>query len=52
MRLSRENESMGELRLIQLKDEFIHVYGAREDVLAAHGIKKQRILDEILGQRN
>ena len=48
VRLSRGTWPSAELRLVHLRDEFIHIYGTREDVLAAHGISKQRLLDEIL----
>jgi transketolase len=48
VRLARRTGPSTKFQLIHLKDEFIHVYGTREDVLAAHGIDKQRILDEIL----
>lgn len=48
LRLVRNSNLSAELRMIHLKDEFIHVYGTRDDVLAAHGITKQRLLDEIL----
>jgi len=48
IRVARHAMPAAELHLIHLKDEFIHVYGAKEDVLAAHGIDKRRILDEIL----
>lgn len=49
VRLSRGIGPFAQLRLVHLRDEFIHSYGTREDVLAAHDISKQRLLDEILG---
>lgn len=47
VRLAWETGVKTDLRLVHLRDEFIHVYGSKEDILAAHGITPQRLIQEV-----
>jgi transketolase len=40
----------GKLAVFALKDEFIHCYGSHADILAAHGLSVQKIIDRLFGQ--
>ena len=48
VRVAQINGIKTDLRLIHLKDEFVHVYGKKEDILAAHGITLERLVYEVL----
>ena len=48
IRVAQINGIKTDLRLIHLKDEFVHVYGKKEDILAAHGITLERLVYEVL----
>jgi transketolase len=48
IRVAQINGIKTDLRLIHLKDEFVHVYGQKEDILAAHGITLERLIYEVL----
>jgi transketolase len=41
------NQAKCSIKSFNLKDEFIHVYGKHQDILNAHGISKENIIDEI-----
>jgi transketolase len=45
--LAYERGSRCDLRTFSLRDEFIHVFGSHEDVLAAHGLEARRILEAV-----
>ena len=47
VRLAWETGVKTDLRLVHLRDEFIHVYGSKEDILAAHGITPERLIQEV-----
>lgn len=47
VRLAQANKIETELRLVHLRDEFIHIYGQKEDILAAHGITPERLYQEV-----
>ena len=47
VRLAQANRIETDLRLVHLRDEFIHIYGQKEDILAAHGITLERLYKEV-----
>jgi transketolase len=47
VRVAQANKIHIDLRLIHLRDEFIHLYGQKEDILAAHGITPERLFQEV-----
>ena len=47
VRLAQATGVKTDLRLVHLRDEFVHIYGIKEDILAAHGITPERLLREV-----
>ena len=47
-KISAETRLKTDLRFINLKDDYVHTYGSRNDVLEAHNISLPRLLKEIL----
>ena len=46
--LAWDSKVSTDLKTIGLKDEFIHVYGNYQQLLAAHGITKEKIVESLL----
>jgi transketolase len=45
--LAYERSAGSRIRCFSLRDEFVHVYGTHEDVLAAHGLTADNIVESI-----
>lgn len=47
VRIAYESRSNCDLHLMHLKDEFIHTYGQKQDILDAHELTPQRLFKEV-----